>query len=56
MAQSLQADAAAVLDGKNVAYVRKPKSMRVIADKEMIEQDEQLFRSVATLVKKSWDL
>jgi hypothetical protein len=55
MAQSLQDEAAAVLDGKNIAYVRKTKTIRVTVDKEMIAQNVELFTGIAALVKKSWE-
>jgi hypothetical protein len=53
MAQSLQDEAVGLLDGKNIVYVRKTKTIRFTVDKEMIEQNEDLFSSIATLVKKS---
>ena len=53
--QSLQDNAAAILDAGNVAYVRKPRTIRIVVDKEMIEKNAELFRSLAALVKKSWE-
>jgi hypothetical protein len=53
--QSLQDNAAAILDANNIAYVRKPKSIRIVVDKEMIEKNAELFKNLATLVKKSWE-
>jgi hypothetical protein len=53
MAQSLQDEAAGILDGKNIAYVRKTKTIRVTVDKNMIEHNGELFTTVAALVKKS---
>ena len=53
--QSLQDNAAAILDAGNIAYVRKPKSIRIVVDKEMIEKNAELFKSLAALVKKSWE-
>jgi hypothetical protein len=55
MDQSLQDDAAAILDAGNVAYVRKPKSVRIVVDKEMIEKNAELFKNLAALVKRSWE-
>lgn len=54
MAQLLQDEAAGLLDGKNIAYVRKTKTIKVTVDKEMIERNEDLFKSIAALIKKSW--
>lgn len=54
MAQSLQDEAAALLDKKNITYVRKTKTIKITVDKEMIERNEDLFRSIAALIKKSW--
>jgi hypothetical protein len=53
--QSLQDNAAAILDASNIAYVRKPKSVRIVVDREMIKKNEELFKSLAALVKKSWE-
>jgi len=55
IAQSLQDEAAAILDAKNITYVRKTKTIRLIIDKEMIEKNPDVFKSVASLVKKSWE-
>ena len=54
MAQSLQDEAAALLDKQNITYVRKTKTIKVTVDKEMVERNEDLFRSIAALIKKSW--
>jgi len=56
MAQSLQDEAAGLLDARNITYVRKTKTMRVTVDKEMIERNAELFTSIASLVKKSWEV
>jgi hypothetical protein len=53
MAQHLQDEAATMLDAKNVAYVRKTKTIRIVVDKEMIVDNADLFTSLAVLVKKS---
>jgi hypothetical protein len=55
MAQSLQDEVAGLLDARNIAYVRKPKTMRITVDKEMVERNAELFTSIAGLVKKSWE-
>jgi hypothetical protein len=55
MAPSLQDEVAGLLDGRNIVYVRKTKTVRITVDKEMIERNEDLFRSIAVLVKKSWE-
>jgi hypothetical protein len=55
MAPSLQDEAVQLLDGQNIPYVRKTKSIRITVDKEMIERNAELFRSIAGLVKKSWE-
>jgi hypothetical protein len=54
MAPSLQDETAGVLDEKNITYVRKPKRFIITVDREMIEQNAQLFGNIATLIKKSW--
>lgn len=54
MAPSLQDEAAGLLDGKNITYVRKTKSIKVTVDKEMIERNAELFTKIAALIKKSW--
>jgi hypothetical protein len=55
IAQSLQDEAAGILDAKNIAYVRKPKTIRITIDREMVETNAELFKSIAALVKKSWE-
>ncbi len=54
MAQSLQDEAGAILDAKNITYVRTTKTIRLIVDKEMIETNAETFKSIAALVKRSW--
>jgi hypothetical protein len=56
IAQSLQEQAAGLLDAQNITFVRDPKRFRfsVTVDREMIEKKAEVFRSVADLVKKSW--
>lgn len=53
--QSLQDDVAAVLDGQNITYVRKPKKVLVTVDKDLIEKNAEAFRTVAGFVKRSWE-
>ena len=55
MAPSLQDEAAGLLDARNIAYVRKAKSIRITVDQQMIDRDTELFKSLAVLVKKSWE-
>ena len=55
MAQSLQDETVAVLNAKNMTYVRRPHSFRLTVDKETTEKNAELFSSVATLIKKSWE-
>jgi hypothetical protein len=55
MAQSLQDDAAKLLDERNITYVRKTKTIRITVDREMIERNSDLFREIAALVKRSWE-
>jgi len=53
--QSFQDEAAGILDAKNIPYVRKTKTIRITIDKEMVETNAELFRSIAAIVKKSWE-
>jgi hypothetical protein len=55
MAQPLQDEATGLLDGRNITYVRKTKTMKITVDREMIERNAELFKSIAALVKKSWE-
>ena len=54
ISQTLQDEAAALLDGNNISYVRKPKQLRITVDKQMIEKNKDMFRSIAGLVKETW--
>lgn len=56
MAQSLQDEAAGLLDAQNITYIRKPKKFLVTVDEQMIEQNSEAFVAIATLVKKSWEV
>jgi hypothetical protein len=55
MPQSLQDEAAGLLDARNITYVRKTKTIRITVDKDMVERNTDLFKSIAELVKKSWE-
>src|SRR5689334_9564127 len=52
--QVLQDQAARILDAQNITYVRESKRFLVTVDKDMIEKNADVFRSLADLVKKSW--
>lgn len=54
ISQSLQTEAAELLDAKNITYVKKPKAIRITVDHDMIAGDPDLFRSLAELVKRTW--
>lgn len=56
MVQSLQEDAASLLDAQNITYVRKPKRFLVTVDRELIEKNATVFSEIAKLVKKSWEI
>lgn len=54
ISQALQNEAAELLDAKNITYVKKPKAFRLTVDQGLIDKDPELFRSLATLVKRTW--
>lgn len=54
MSQALQDETAALLDGNNISYVKRPKAFLMTVDKAMIEKNGELLRAIAALVKKSW--
>jgi hypothetical protein len=54
MSPMLQDDAAALLDSKNISYVKKPKKLSVTVDKPMIEKNKEVFRSLMELLRRSW--
>jgi hypothetical protein len=56
MVQSLQDEAANILDAKNITYVRKPKRFLLTVDRVMIETNSEVFSALAKLVKKSWEI
>jgi hypothetical protein len=51
---SLQDEATALLDAKNISYTKKTKRVQLIADKQMIEENADTFRAIAELVKRTW--
>jgi hypothetical protein len=55
MKQSLQDEAAALLDEKKITYSRRPNSFRFTLDREMVEKNADVFKSLANLVNKSWE-
>jgi hypothetical protein len=55
IAQSLQDEAASLLDARNIPYLLKTKWMKITVDREMIEKNAEVFVSIAALVKKSWE-
>lgn len=55
MAESLQDQAAALLDEKNISYVRKARKFFITVDKQMIENNQAVFCSIAELVKETWE-
>lgn len=54
MTQTLQDEAATLLDGNNISYVKKPKGFRITVDKQMIEKNKDVFRSITELVRRTW--
>jgi hypothetical protein len=55
MALTLQDNAAALLDGHNITYVRKTKRFLLTLDRQLIESQPDVFRSIAGLVKTTWE-
>jgi hypothetical protein len=56
MAQTLQDEAAGLLDAQNITYVRKPKRFLVTVDRGMIEKNAQTLSAIALLVRRSWEV
>jgi hypothetical protein len=56
MIEALQDEIAGLLDAENIAYVRKPRKFLIIVDKGMIEANARTFASIASLVKRSWEI
>ena len=55
IAQYLQDEAAAILDAQNITYIRKTKTIRLVVDKEMIQNNADAFKNIAVIVKRSWE-
>jgi hypothetical protein len=55
MAQSFQDEVTHLFDERNIPYVRKTKTIRITVDKELIEQNADLFKRIAEFIKKSWE-
>jgi hypothetical protein len=55
MAESLQDELVTLLDGNNISFVRKPKGFRITVDDEMINKYRDVFRTLAELVKRTWE-
>lgn len=51
---SLADDVAQLLDGANIAYVRKPKYFYLTVDKAFLERNSEILKSIANLVSVSW--
>ncbi len=54
-AQSLQDDAAKLLDENNISYVRKTHSIRLTIDRELLDEKLDLFTAIANIAHKSWE-
>jgi hypothetical protein len=54
IAESMQEEAAALLDESNISYVRKPQAFRITVDQQMVEKNQEVFKSIAELIKNSW--
>ncbi len=54
MSPTLQDETVALLDSNNISYVKKPKRFQITVNKQMIEKSKEVMRSIAGLVKKSW--
>lgn len=55
MASSLQDEAAGILDAANISYVKKPKKFLITVDRKLVEANQEVFKSIAELVKKTWE-
>ena len=55
MSLSLQDDDATLLDSRKITYVRKPKRFLLTVDKEFVETHAEVFKSIAGLVKMTWE-
>ncbi len=54
MSPALQDEAASLLDGRNISYVKKPRKFVLTVDQAMIEGNRDAIRSIARLVKRTW--
>jgi hypothetical protein len=54
MSESFQDEASGLLDSNNISYVKKPRAFRMTVDKQMVEKNKVVLRSIAGLVKKTW--
>lgn len=45
-------EVAALLDSKNIPYIRKPKRFLLNIDKHIVEKEPELFRSIASLIRR----
>jgi len=52
---SLQDAAGKLLDDKTISYIKKPKRFHITVDNSMIANNNELFKSLAELVKKTWE-
>lgn len=53
MRQSRQDEVASLLDSATITYVKKPKWFAITIDKLMLEKNEEVFKTIANLVKQS---
>lgn len=56
MSQSLQDEAASLLDSNTISYVKKPKKFLITVDRQMIEKHKEVFQTVAGMVKRTWEV
>jgi hypothetical protein len=54
IAETMQDEAIALLDGSNISYVQKSQAFLITVDKQMIEKNRELFRGIIGLIKRSW--
>jgi hypothetical protein len=54
IAETMQDEAIALLDGSNISYVQKSQAFLITVDKQMIEKNRELFRGILGLIKRSW--
>lgn len=56
MSQSLQDEAASLLDSNTISYVKKPKKFLITVDRQMIEKHKEVFQAVAGMVRRTWEV